>query len=94
MFSTDYAGRINGRELSDGTYIIKVTARVAGISPMNHHYVNHKIVYDIVLETLLYGAPFDVVKLGLFVASAVVLLIFILIPQIFPRLPGLNKLVD
>ena len=47
-----------------------------------------------VLETLLLGAPFDVVKIGVFVAVMCVLMATILVPQLFPHLPGFNNLVD
>lgn len=52
------------------------------------------LTFCLVLETLLYGAPYDVLTLGGFIAAALVLLVTIIIPQIFPHLPGFKKLVD
>lgn len=48
----------------------------------------------IVLETLFYGAPYDVFKLGIFVAVMCVLIATVVVPQFFPKVSGYKKLVD
>jgi len=93
MFTTDHEGKINGRELLDGAYTIKVKAKGTGIIPMNYpEDSNRLIVYNIVLETLLYGAPYDVATLGVVVTFVLVLLVVLLIPKIFSWVTGFTKL--
>ncbi len=89
-------------------YKVQVRAKNLGVAPngepnaaqvqynigMQHiiFFKSNSLLFCLVLETLFYGAPYDVFKIGVFVAFLCIFIVSILVPQIFPRLGGLNQL--
>eukprot|EP01112_Ceratiomyxa_fruticulosa_P007084 TRINITY_DN1829_c0_g1_i1.p1 TRINITY_DN1829_c0_g1~~TRINITY_DN1829_c0_g1_i1.p1 ORF type:complete len:199 (+),score=41.07 TRINITY_DN1829_c0_g1_i1:317-913(+) len=100
MFQTDSKGKILGKfpssPLSQTTlqppYVI-VTAKYAGVSYLPN-MEKEEVVYDIVLETLLKGAPFDVIKIAVVVVLGLIFVVAVVIPQLLPKLPGFKRLFE
>eukprot|EP01111_Echinosteliopsis_oligospora_P005778 TRINITY_DN1944_c0_g1_i2.p1 TRINITY_DN1944_c0_g1~~TRINITY_DN1944_c0_g1_i2.p1 ORF type:complete len:151 (-),score=34.99 TRINITY_DN1944_c0_g1_i2:27-479(-) len=96
MFTTDSSGYIVGREQPKESkyYQVKATAKEAGVATDPSNPPHSSVVFNIVLETLLYGAPYELTKMVPVILGLVVLVFSIILPQVFPRVSGFKKLRD
>ncbi len=97
-----YAHASKGEKSQDnGSYLVQVRAEYAGVSAIPEAE-RRPVVYNIgtipfrtnstVLETLFYGAPYDVFIIGILIAVGVLILFTVFLPQFLPFLaPSLHK---
>jgi len=64
-------------------YKIRVTAAYSVVS-INDEFRNKPIIYNIVLERLLYGAPYDVINIGCIIIVGFIVIWRVVIPRVIP----------
>lgn len=88
-FITDKEGLIEGKKMVDGRYHLTVRAEFESVSPPGG-VGPRPVPFNIVLETLFYGVPFESLKVvGLIIVGVIVSLIFL--PAILSLLRGSKK---
>eukprot|EP00698_Gefionella_okellyi_P012366 TRINITY_DN3326_c0_g1_i1.p2 TRINITY_DN3326_c0_g1~~TRINITY_DN3326_c0_g1_i1.p2 ORF type:complete len:181 (+),score=38.16 TRINITY_DN3326_c0_g1_i1:50-592(+) len=79
MFQTDAQGHVKGRTAQE-VYVIAMHVKHSGVS-IDPLAAQHAVQYNIVLETLFYGAPYGVFPL----AAIAIVVLFVVFRKLIPR---------
>jgi len=89
MFQTDEEAKVVGFAKTTENYLVKVSATYSGVSTIAGAD-KRPVVYNIVLETLFFGIPYDSVFIASGVAVAVIVIFGAILPQILPLLHAIK----